>query len=223
MPGTPGSASSPIRRPTCTAAEPRAGTGRRIEQAGPRCVEGGGSNVTSRVRLTWSSPCEGEDETMVVPRRLLPRSRRFIQQAADLEDVPEAGGQLEMQRQRCVTGAVVVDLQRVSESREVAVQLSGPADGQAILADRAAMADPDLGVRQFDDRRPAGLGGGRQRLGHDPGDPDLVPAQESRVVMVETEPVLSVDGDLTVRRTQEEGVAILDHDSVADASDLRGL
>ena len=54
-------------------------------------------------------------------------------------------------------------------------------------------------------------------------DRDLVPGQKPRVVLIEPEPVPAIDRDLPVWRAQEEWLAVLDDDGVADAADGGGL
>lgn len=61
--------------------------------------------------------------------------------------------------------------------------------------------------------------GGRKRVREYAADPELIALEKTDVVVVQPKAVRAVERDLAVGWTHEEGLAILDHDRVADASD----
>jgi len=99
---------------------------------------------------------------------------------------------------------------------------AGPGQPELFLGDDLVAIRAEARVGQLDDDAGAlGLRGG-ERVRLAARDAQLVAVQEAAVVVVQPVAVAVGAGHLPVRRAQEEGLAILGHDRIADASGNRG-
>src|SRR4029079_2564697 len=106
-----------------------------------------------------------EDESSGLPAWIVQGPGPLTEETPNREDVLEVGGKRQTDRQSGGVRVVASARDAVDEAGSIAIQLTTPSNGEALLGDRPATAEDDLRRRELEHRQAAGHGRRSERIG----------------------------------------------------------